>query len=100
MVLPLFAFVIGTAVFLTLAVIVLRLTGIAPVRPLTLAAFVLAAAAGTLLYATVIRTVITGSDGHLHSTAAVFLFLVGLLIVASISGAGVARFAQRISGSP
>ena len=96
MVLPAFAFVLGLIVFLVLALMVLRFTELAPVRPVTLAAFVFADFASTLLYAVVYGRLFADAADQLQSRASVVTFIVGALIVATIAGALAARFAARI----
>lgn len=95
MVLPVFAFVLGSVVFGILGAVVLRLSSVAPVRPLTLAAFVGAAFAATLVYAAIYGRLF-GHDGELKSRAAVIFFLIGSLVVATVAGAITAKAVSQV----
>jgi hypothetical protein len=91
MVVPFFGFVLGSIFFSLLALIVLGVSGVAPARPVTITAFVLAALASTLIYAHLYARLFGDPTGQLKSRTNVVLFLIGIPIVASIAGAAAAR---------
>ncbi len=96
MAVPFFGFVLGSIVFSLLGLIVLRVSGVAPIRPLTIAAFVLAAFASTLAYAFAYARIFGDQTGELQSRAIVVIFLVGVPLIASLAGAVAARLAVMV----
>ena len=94
MVLPFFGFVFGIAFFGLLGVVALRVGSFAPVQPLTVATFIIAAFVGTFLYSITYRYLFAAS-GELQSRAAVLFFLIGVPVVATVSGVVVVKLVFR-----
>ncbi|HJQ10415.1 MAG TPA: hypothetical protein VJ840_05220 [Gemmatimonadaceae bacterium] len=94
MALPFFALALGLVVFGILGAVVLRFRSFAPVQPLTLAGFMGAAFVATMVFATIYRRFF-GANGELKSRGAVMFFLLGSLVVATISGAVTAKLISR-----
>jgi len=92
--LPFFALALGLVVFGILGAVVMRFRSLAPVHPLTLASFIGAALVATLVCATIYRRFV-GTNGELKSRGAVIFFLLGSLVVATISGAVTAKLISR-----
>src|ERR1051325_8094838 len=86
MVLPFFAFTLGLLVFGALAFVVLGFGKVAPVRPLTITAFVVGAFVATPACVSIYRQYFTQTS-HLGSRQAIFIFFGVTLIVATSVGA-------------
>jgi len=95
MAVPFFGFILGLISFSLLGIIVLRVSGVAPIRPLTVGAFVAAAFVSVLAYAVVYGQVF-GQGGHLRSRATATGFLIGVPVIAAIAGTLASRFIVRI----
>jgi len=95
MAVPFFGFVLGLILFSILGIIVLRFSGVAPIRPLTVTAFVAAAFVGVLAYAVVYGEVF-GQGDQLRFRATVMGFLIGVPVVATVAGAFASRLVVRL----
>lgn len=91
MLLPLTGLICTTTIFAVIGIIVLRLTGIRPLRPLVLGAFVVAAQAGFVAFSASYGALFGGADNKLQSTTAVIGFLIGAPVLSALVGWVVAR---------
>jgi hypothetical protein len=98
MFLPFFGFLLSSAFFAGVGAVVLRLTGVRPVRAIVLLAFVVAAQAGLLVYVAVYGAIFADASNHLRSTGAVLGMLVGMPVAGSLTGLAAARLLARRLG--
>jgi len=86
MILPLAGCLCSFGMFAVIGYVVLRLTGVRPIRPLVLITFVLAAQVGAIAFGACYGALLSDTNNKLQSTAAVVCFLAGMPIFGGLVG--------------